>query len=85
MINLKFSKIQLYRLKEIKKLYSVFYDENKQLYDLTLRKSKFFSIIKLKYKWLTFNEYDKIYNENFKDNELEFFLNIKKVQIEEKF
>ena len=27
MINLKFSKTPLYRLKEIKKLYSVFYDE----------------------------------------------------------
>ena len=85
MINLKFSKIPLHRLKEIKKLYSVFYDENKQLYDLNLRKSKFFSIVKLKYKWLTFNEYENIYNENFKDKELEFFLNIKKVQIEEKF
>jgi len=85
MINLKFSKIPLHRLKEIKKLYSVFYDENKQLYDLNLRKSKFFSIVKLKYKWLTFNEYENIYNENVKDKELEFFLNIKKVQIEEKF
>lgn len=85
MINLKFSKIPLHRIKEIKKLYSVFYDENKQLYDLNLRKSKFFSIVKLKYKWLTFNEYENIYNENFKDKELEFFLNIKKVQIEGKF
>ena len=85
MINLKFSKIPLHRLKEIKKLYSVFYDENKQLYDFNLRKSKFFSIVKLKYKWLTFNEYENICNENVKDKELEFFLNIKKVQIEEKF
>lgn len=85
MINIKFSKIPLYRLKEIKELYSVFYDENKELLDLNLRKSKFLTIVKLKYKWLTLNEYNKIYTENFKDKELEFFLNIKKVQIEEKY
>jgi len=85
MINLKLSKTPLYRLKEIKKLYSVFYDENKQLYDLNLRKSKFFLIVNLKYKWLTFNEYNKIYIENIKDKELDFLFNIKKIQIEEKF
>ena len=85
MINLKFTKIPLYRLKEIKKLYSVFYDENKELYDLNLRKSKFLSIVRLKYKWLTLDEYNKIYTENFKEKELDFFLNFKKVQIEEKF
>ena len=67
MINIKFSKIPLYRLKEIKELYSVFYDENKELLDLNLRKSKFLTIVKLKYKWLTLNEYNKIYTENFKD------------------
>ena len=85
MINLKFSKIPLYRLKEIKKLYSVFYDENINLQDLKIRKSNFFKIVQLKYKWLTLDEYNKIYNENLKEKELEFFLNFKKVQIEEKF
>lgn len=85
MINFKFTKIPLYRLNEINKLYSVFYDENKELYDLKIRKSNFFKIVQLKYKWLTLDEYNKIYNENLKDKELEFFLNFKKVQIEEKF
>ena len=85
MINFKFSKIPLYRLTEIKKLYSVFYDENKNLYDLNLRKSNFLSIVKLKYKWLTLDEFNKIYNENIKDKELNFYINFKKLQIEEKF
>ena len=85
MINFKFAKIPLYRLKEVKKLYSVFYDENKDLYDLNLRKSNFLSIVKLKYKWLTLDEFNKIYNENIKDKELNFYLNFKKVQLEEKF
>ena len=85
MINFKFTKIPLYRLNEINKLYSVFYDENKELYDLKIRKSNFFKIVHLKYKWLTLDEYNKIYNENLKDKKLKFFLNFKKVQIEEKF
>ena len=85
MLNNKFFKIPLYRLNEIKKLYSIYYDQNKNLHDLKIRKSNFFKIVQLKYKWLTFDEYNKIYNENLKKTELEFIINFKKIQIEEKF
>ena len=85
MLSKKILKVPLYRLNEIKELYNIFYNENKNLYDLNKRKCFFFKIVKLKYKWITFNEYDKIYNENLKDHEIDFFLNFKKVQIEEKF
>lgn len=37
-----FIKIPLYRLNEIKELYNIFYNENKNLYDLNKRKMDYF-------------------------------------------
>lgn len=50
--------IPKYRLDEIMKIYDVFYDKNKNNYDLKDRKIKFKKILKLYYKWLKDDEYN---------------------------
>lgn len=66
------------QIEDIKKLYNIFFEENKNLFNIILRKSKFLMIVKTNYKSITFNDYENIYKEHFKDNELNFFLMSKK-------
>jgi hypothetical protein len=66
------------QIEDIKKLYNKFFEENKNLSNIILRKSKFLMIVKKNYKSITFNDYENIYKEHFKDNEHNFFWMSKK-------
>ena len=76
--------IPKYRLDEIMKIYDVFYDKNKNNYDLKDRKIKFKKILKLYYKWLKDDEYNYIYT-LIKEKEVDVFIKNKKIIIERKY
>jgi hypothetical protein len=75
--------IPTYRIKEFKKIYEVFFDECK-LYDLKERKDKLKKIIRLKYSWLTNDEYNHLYN-IIKTQEINNYFKTKKSIISNKY
>jgi Ca2+-binding EF-hand superfamily protein len=77
-------KIPKYRIDEIMKIYSVFYDKNKNNVDLKDRKIKLKTIIKNYYNWLTDDEYNYIYN-LIKTREIDLIIADKKLVIEREY
>lgn len=76
-----------YRIEEIKLFYEIFcMNKENQLSEFNLkeRKIKFRQLIKCKYTWILNNEFEEMYS-IIKENELEKFINLKKIEIEKKY
>lgn len=86
MINILFyymSSIPKHRIREIKKLYNIFCDEETSK-DIITRKLNFKNVIKIRYNWIDNIEYNNIYK-LIKEDELKIIFDFKKKIISDKY